>query len=294
MYTIKHAAEQLGVSVSTLRAWETRYGIGPARRTDAGYRIYDESSLRTLGTMNALVLDGWSVRAAAEETLRRAAAATTLEARALDDDWSPDDRDALVTAAEAMDPVALSRVLDHRFAAASFETVVDSWLMPALAELGSAWESGRISVAAEHLVSHAVARRLGVAYDAAGATAGPPVVLGLAPGSRHDLGLLSFATAARRAGLATAYLGADVPVDDWATMIDQHDAACIVLALPMEEDVPGVTETVRVLEDCRPSLLVAVGGAAQDRAPDRCLRLGHRIGPAAALLSHALGRRVEV
>jgi MerR family transcriptional regulator, light-induced transcriptional regulator len=41
------------------------------------------------------------------------------------------------------------------------------------------------------------------------------VLVGLPPGSRHELGALAFATAARRAGLAVLYLGRDLRIDDW-------------------------------------------------------------------------------
>jgi methanogenic corrinoid protein MtbC1 len=43
----------------------------------------------------------------------------------------------------------------------------------------------------------------------------PRVLLGLAPGARHEIGLFAFAVAVRRNGLATDYLGADLPVEDW-------------------------------------------------------------------------------
>src|SRR5687767_3444497 len=74
MYTIKHAAEPVGVTVSTLRAWERRYGVVTPRRTEAGYRLYDEKAVHVLTSMSSLVLEGWSPRQAAEEAMRRSAA----------------------------------------------------------------------------------------------------------------------------------------------------------------------------------------------------------------------------
>ena len=44
--------------------------------------------------------------------------------------------EALVDAAVVLDAVAVSRVLDERFSLASFEVVVDGWLMPSLRALG--------------------------------------------------------------------------------------------------------------------------------------------------------------
>ena len=113
-------------------------------------------------------------------------------------------------------------------------------------------------------------------------------MVGLPPGARHDLGLMSFATAARRAGMATSYLGADIPVDDWVTAVTTRAAAAAVLAVPMERDVPALTETVAALEERAPGVVVAVGGGFQDLAPASCLRLGHQVGPAAALLAERL------
>ncbi|KAA1428710.1 MerR family transcriptional regulator [Nocardioides antri] len=290
MYTIKRAAEQVGVSTSTLRAWESRYGVGAARRTEAGYRLYDDRAVRALSLMQSLVAAGWSVRAAAEETRQRMASGPARDPEPAADDAS--DAEALVRAAETFDAPGLTRLLDRRFSAASFESVADAWLLPALRDLGTGWETGRVSVAGEHLVAHGVARRLAAAYDAAGSNPGAPtVVIGLPPGSRHELGILAFAAAARRAGLATTYLGADVPVSDWATAVASHPAAAAVLAVPMEADAAATEAAVEALGARRPGLLVAVGGAAQDRAPAGCLRLGHEVGPGAALLARELGRQ---
>ena len=54
MYTIKRAAQLTGVPETSLRAWERRYaGVSP-RRTDAGYRLYNEEDLARLGRMREL------------------------------------------------------------------------------------------------------------------------------------------------------------------------------------------------------------------------------------------------
>lgn len=303
MYTIKRAAQLVGVSQSTLRAWETRYGVGTAHRTESGYRLYDDEAVESLQAMRALVGEGWAVSAAAAETLRRKAAAPTDPDRrgpvgpvasvaggALPPGTETRD---FVRAAADYDAARISVLLDERFSTASFETVVDGWLLPALRDLGVGWETGHVSVAAEHLAAGAVARRVALSYDAAAAEqGGPRVLVGLAPGVRHDIGLLCFATAARRAGLATTYLGADVPVADWQAAVAARPTSCVVLAVPMTEDAEPTASTVAALREVAPDLMIAVGGSAQDLAPEGCLRLGHRVGPAATLLAHALDRRL--
>lgn len=300
MYTIKNAADLVGLSESTLRAWERRYGVGASARTQAGYRVYDEGDLQTLRSMKSLVDAGWSVRLAADEVRSRAAEGTPVvrtpeagrSAKPLPLEAGVDE---LVPYAVRFDVHGLSALLDQRFGQSSFETVVDDWLLPALQRIGTGWEAGEVSVAGEHFVSHAVVRRLAASYDAAGENrAGPQVVLGLAPGSRHDLGLLCFATAARRAGLGTRYLGTDVPLSDWERAVRPPAVACAVIAVPRAEDVACVGETVARLRAVRPGLLVALGGSHQEAVSvggDDCVHLGHRVGAGAALLAEHLVAR---
>jgi MerR family transcriptional regulator, light-induced transcriptional regulator len=316
MYTIKHASEVTGLSPATMRAWERRYGIGTSHRTEAGYRLYDEEAIQTLVRMAALVAAGWSAREAAEETARRTAAGPspvaglvnptsaqppsgepTLSPRARggvsasgatarEPSW---DVNALAEAAAHLDADALSATLDQNFSRATFETVVDEWLMPSLVELGQAWAGGRVSVAGEHLASNAAMRRLAAAYEAAASSmTGPSVVIGLPPGSRHELGLLAFAVAARRAGLTAVYLGADVPTIDWATAVDNLAARAVVLSVMQARDLRPLRTVVTYLRDTHPDVLIAVGGSLQTRAPDGCLLLGERIGQAAATLATQL------
>lgn len=294
--------------MATLRAWERRYGVAVPQRTDSGYRLYDDAAVEVLSQMQSLVLDGWAPRQAATEVRRRfglddpgdgaadavtdtADVATTAGVDAtslalLSDD---DAVERLIEAAAALDVAAVTGLLDARYAAGSFETVTDDWLLPAMRALGLAWADGRVTVAGEHLVAHAVVRKLSAAYEGVGsASLGPRVVIGLPPRSRHEIGLLAFAVAARRVGLATVYVGADLPVGDWVTAVHAQDADAVVLAASMESDVEHVGRVVEALTAARPGLVVALGGGLQDRTPPGCVRLGHRVGEAAAALAGRL------
>lgn len=300
MYTIKRAAEITGIPVATLRAWERRYEIVEPGRTDSGYRLYDAEAVRALTVMNSLVQQGWSPRLAAAETKRRLRTAPFGRSRRAlrsADAPLPDrpdepaaqevgDVDLLVEAAAELDAAGVTEILDDAFSRGSFEAVVDSWLLPAMRALGDAWSDGRVSVAGEHLVSYAVQRRLAAAYEAAAhRTDGARIVVGLPPGSRHELGLLAFATAARRAGLSTVYVGADLPAEDWSTAVEANDALAAVIAVPVAGDLRALREVVARLEESHPDLLIAVGGRMQSNAPEACHRLGHGLGAAAVRLA---------
>jgi DNA-binding transcriptional MerR regulator len=226
MYTIKQASRLTGVSEASLRAWERRYRVVVPHRNESGYRVYDEEDLAAVSTMRRLVDNGWSPAEAAEAVRSGTAPAV------LDKVVGPETSDGLhqpnavtytqrfLSSAAQMDTAGIEESLDGGFALGSFEHVVDSWLFPTLEALGEGWARGEIDVAGEHAASHAVHRRLSAAFDAAGSRSrGPAVVVGLPPGSQHDLGALAFATAIRRRGIDVLYLGANVPVSSWEAAV---------------------------------------------------------------------------
>lgn len=307
MTTIKHAAALLGVPEATLRAWERRYAVVSPTRNEAGYRVYDDAALRRLAAMAALVGAGWSPREAAERVKSQA------PGRDAGPDSGPhsgsgfgDDAggtgasggagstggaaaQTLVQVASTMDRAALDGALDTAFALASFDQVVDAWLMPALREVGLAWREGRVDVAGEHLVSATVQRRLGAAMDAAGqAVSAPRVAVGLAEGSRHELGVLAFAVVLQRAGVDVSYLGADLPPENWADAVHRLEPDAVVLGVPMTHDVLAVQRTVATLAAAFPRLRIFLGGAAQDQVGGRSVPLGHSIRNAARDLAGIL------
>lgn len=283
MYTVKRAAEIVGVSTSTLRAWERRYGTEATTRSDAGYRLYDEQAVRRFVLLKALIDDGLSAREAAEEIRRRDATGVLAPSGPLPDNLE------LARAAERLDPAEVERALRLRLAASPFEAVVDQWLLPSLVELGDAWKSGEVSVAGEHMVAEAVRRVLAAEYEyPRPAAAGRPVLIGLPPGARHDLGLLSFAVAARRAGIPTTYLGADVPAESWQTAV-AGGCSAVVMAVSRKPDLKNFERVHSELRAGRRRLKIAVGGALQAETPADCLQLGHEVGPAALALSRELG-----
>ena len=196
---------------------------------------------------------------------------------------------ALARGAAEMDPAAVAEAVDRAFAAGPLEDVIDTWLMPALQMLGTQWRAGRVDVAGEHVVSATLHRRLGVAMEAAPRVPkGPLVAVGLARGSRHELGILAFSVIVRRAGLDVVYLGADLPAQHWVALVRRHHPAAVVIAVPTATDVLAVRETVAALRAARPHLPVHVGGGAQFEVGQGTVPLGHGVAAAARHLAAAL------
>ena len=315
MYNIKQAAARAGVTVPVLRAWERRYGVVHPARTPSGYRVFDDESVARIRSMRSLIDQGWSPSAAAaaivagsvppDATTGTPVAGESRPGAGLAVAGGPDqplgadgaDRereaadlaDRLVAAAAALDPGVVDAVLDDLFSRGSFERVATDLLFPALERLGDAWAAGEVGVAGEHLASSAVLRRLGLALDAAASrvVSGRPVVVGLPPGGRHELGAMAFAVAARRAGMAVTYVGPDLPAEDWLSATEGAGAAVIGIVTTRERN--AAIEVARRLREAHPSLVVALGGrAARAPANDGIQRLPESLPESVATLAALL------
>ena len=295
MYTIKQAAKLTGVPEASLRAWERRYAVVAPRRTDAGYRVYDEDSVTAVSTMRRLVDGGWSPAEAARAVrndevpltmpLPAGAATATMVRTATAATYM----ERFLAAAAQMDPPAIEENLDGAFALGSFEHVVDSWLLPTLEALGEGWSRGEIDVAGEHAASHAVLRRLSAAFEASASTSrGLRVVVGLPPGSLHELGALAYATALRRRGLNVLYLGPDVPEASWGAAVETHRADAAVLPVATADDRASAIATAEALLASNAGLLVGSGGSFGNELAPGVHTLAPLIGLAAGELDRLL------
>lgn len=259
MYTIGQASLRSGVAVSLIRAWERRYGILRPARTASGYRLYDDDAIARLRAVRGLIERGWSARQAASAVLEQGATPRPRP-RAI---GAPERRSTLIDAAARYDPAAVEGALDDLFGRGSFEAVIDDLVLPAAAMLGDAWADGQIDVAAEHLASSAISRRLSALFDQGGLPgSGPRVLVGLPPDSRHELGALAFAVALRRLGVDVLYLGADVPVESWADAASESAAQAAVVGVVTARDVSSAIDVATALRAGRPDLILAVGGGS--------------------------------
>ena len=291
MYTIKQTAVRTGLNVPTIRAWERRYGVVKPARTPAGYRLYDDTAIAQLMAMRRLVEDnGWRPGQASDEVLAAGddlallraigrpietdlpsgANGSTPSATVARGERTEESIDAFLAATAILDVPAMERVLDSAFADQRFEPAMRDVVFPALRSVGERWSAGEIDVAGEHAASETVRRRLAGFYEAAGRSiGGPSILVGMPPGSRHELGALAFGVAARRAGLGVVYLGADVPLESWLRAVRETGAPVVVLGVVTPADVASATivaEGLRTLD--RPPECF-IGGALAGEVPVR-------------------------
>ncbi|MFD8596036.1 MerR family transcriptional regulator [Kitasatospora sp. NPDC059646] len=235
-------ARRLGVSPTTVRSWERRYGIGPAHREPGHHRRWSPQDIAVLETMCRLTARGVPPAEAA-----RAALAERSTAR--DTDTATDGADSplpeaatgspggdrpgpgpgggralrvgtvrpecrgLARAAVRLDAPEVDRILRE---AVEGLGVIDAWnqvMMPALRAAGRKWAAdGEQYVEVEHLLSWHVSGVLRGAAVARGPLRPvPPVLLAAAPAELHTLPLEATAAALTERGLPYRMLGAAVP-----------------------------------------------------------------------------------
>jgi len=257
-YSIGEVAARTGLKPVTLRAWENRYHLVRPTRTQSSYRQYTDADVALLLRMSSLIASGVPARRAA--TLARQGGGDPVDTQGL---VGLDDHDAITRAASRLDRDAVRRLLDEAFALASPETVIDSWLMPSMRNVGDAWADGTLDVASEHFISAAVMRKLAAIFEAV-PPHGPRVVVGLPAAATHELPALAFSILLQRAGADVLYVGADVPTDSWTRVVHTWRPRAAVLGVLTADDVQTANAAIAAVRSAGVAL-VYVGGRASDR-----------------------------
>ena len=201
------AAAHLGVSPSTLRTWERRYGFPAPRRSAGGHRLYDRAEVEAL-------------REAFRETAHAASAVELARSRGRA--GAPPSCARLQAALAGFDEEAADRVAAELLAAAGLEATVEELVLAGLDSLGAGtperalgerWATGWL--AAQRRLTAPAARAEGVlVLDAGG------------PDALHVAGL---ELALRRAGLRVLVLPVEMEPARLLRAVAVLDPAVVVL-----------------------------------------------------------------
>jgi MerR family transcriptional regulator, light-induced transcriptional regulator len=216
-YRIKSVAALTGLTTSTLRAWERRYGLVSPERSQGGYRLYSDEDVARLSRIKSLLDHGFKVSEAIALVEREA---PTLSPSDATPESLADLRADLRHALLRMDRSGASVVVD-RLASVTFERRIDEILLPVLREIGGLWEEGSACVAQEHFASAFVREKLaGMLAELDGGPEGAreAVFAGL-PGELHEIGLLAVAIHFALRGWRVTFLGADLPFEEMGGVI---------------------------------------------------------------------------
>ncbi|MGW3965056.1 MerR family transcriptional regulator [Amycolatopsis sp. NPDC005003] len=237
-WTTGQVATALGVSPVVLRAWDSRYGLGPARRGPGGQRLYGPRELQRLRRMSALVNQGVRAGTAAGLVLSEALtpAQSRLRAEEIDE------------AAAAVDLPALTGLLDEVLAG---HGTIAAWvdvLAPVLRRQGERWQAGESAFAAEWALAGAIS----AALERHVARVPPPprerpVLLACCAAERHPLPLQVLATVLREARIPVVFLGEMVAPDVVVRTAVRLEPVLVLLwsMTPYTADAPLLAELAR-------------------------------------------------
>lgn len=150
---VADVARRVGVTTSTVRAWERRYGLAPSGRTRGGHRRYSAADVAVLQRLERLVQAGIPTAEAAARA-RQALPGTSTGAR------HPAGRagaaNGFVAAGDALDSARLVRAADAVLTARGARRAWLEVFGPQLRTLGRRWERTGHAVEREHLTSAVV------------------------------------------------------------------------------------------------------------------------------------------
>ncbi|UQT60626.1 MerR family transcriptional regulator [Streptomyces durmitorensis] len=247
-------ARRLGVSPTTLRTWDRRYGLGPARRDPGHHRRWSERDIAMVEEMGRLTTAGVPPAEAAHQALklldpegasRRAPEPAAVPrqrgpARAAPVP-SPDTfvrrRRGLSRAAVRLDAPTMQDLLTDAVESHSLVTAWQEVMVPTLHAVGRRWEeAGDRYVEVEHLLSWHVSRTLHRSATAPVAPVPPsspaasaPLVLACVPGEQHSLPLEALSAALGELGVPQRMFGAAVPVEAVSSAVRRTGPAVVVL-----------------------------------------------------------------
>ncbi|MEU4729712.1 MerR family transcriptional regulator [Streptomyces sp. NPDC023588] len=235
-------ARHLGVSPNTLRSWERRYAIGPARREGGRHRRWTPQDIARLELMCRLTAQGVPPAEAARAALNAAPAAPAASSAAGPvmpggpgplrlGEVRPECR-GLARAAVRLDAPSVAELLDTALAEHGLVTAWEEIIAPTLHAVGRTWASaGERYVEVEHLLSwhvSAAVHRIRPA-PAAPHPAAPPVLLACVPDEQHSLPIEALAAALGERGLPVRMFGAALPAQALLDAVRRTGPRAVVL-----------------------------------------------------------------
>jgi excisionase family DNA binding protein len=146
-----------------------------------------------------------------------------------------------------------------------------------LRSVGDEWETGRMRVGDEHMVTQAILGALTTLrrewYDARagnGSKRRPVAVVGSLEGNRHHVGSYCVRVLLERLGWDVYYPGADLPIEDFGVIQMSREASLVCISLPPAGtvgDAARCLEVLRGFHDRARPYSVAFGGSTT-RVPD--------------------------
>lgn len=266
-YKLRDVVALTGFSKQVLYAWEQRYPAMSPRRARKNPRLYSDTEVHRLQLLRTCISGGHKIGQLAALDLNE----LKQLARACDP-VAEVPLGELLLAVQSVDVSYLESHLSMHFATLGPVRFTEVIAAPLMAKVGSLWQSGQLSVAAEHCVSAIIRTLLGQAlrhthtsFPGSPGPSGGLVIFSTPENELHELGALAAATLAQTSGLRTLYMGAQLPFISLALTARTLGASAIGLSSAMLSKDVLDQYLSGIMSELPPEVEVWVGGHAFSR-----------------------------
>lgn len=270
--TMKFVARQTGLTMHTIRIWEKRYGVVRPVRAANNRRLYTEEDVERLGLLREATLAGYAIgqiagasipalkklvqEAGAPRPVKRAARAKRTAATI------EDLMHSAIDAVTEFDARIISKILDRAAVELGSPAVLQKFISPLAERIGDLWRAGELTIAHEHFATNKITEFLVTFARPYSENIGAPhLVMATPTGQLHEMGAIIVAAAARSHGWRTTYLGASLPVEEFAGALQNLRPHAVGLSIIFPPDDEALRRDLRKLRKLLPSgCALLIGG----------------------------------
>ena len=261
-FTIKELESLSGIKAHTIRIWEQRYKFLQPSRTSTNIRRYNNEELKTLLTVALLNKYGYKISRIDEmQPGQRTEAVLRLQ--------QPDALDEhvineLIGYMIDLKSSEFEKLLTDCITQYGIEKTITGIIFLFLERVGILWQTNRLRPVQEHIVSAIIRQKIIHAIDGLPLTtfSSPLFILFLPEDEHHELGLLYVYYLLRKRGLATIYLGANVPLKDVEYIVQIKSPQYLYLHLTSLPRKLKFSRFVELLQGSQTKIIIS-GYAAQ-------------------------------
>ncbi len=290
------AAARLGLTTSTLRSWDNRYGVGPSLRTAGGHRRYSTSDLARLDVVQRQILSGTAPADAAAAVLVPAEEATPTSrsrrragpgGRVLAVPGADAATRGLARAAAQLDLDGAEEIMVTGLRERGVLRTWDEMMRPVLVAVGRRWAESGDAIEVEHVLSEAA---LGALRRRRAELPPPddrtPVLLAAAPADQHTLTLHVLAVGLAERGCPARVIGAQVPASALATAVRRLRPSAVFVSCVVA-GTADPADLVSAIAPTRPPTRIVIGGSGWPDDLPSGLQRATGLGEALDLLATA-------
>ncbi|WP_378185126.1 MerR family transcriptional regulator [Aquimarina sp. W85] len=245
-FSIKDLENLCGVKAHTIRIWEKRYNLLNPERTETNIRTYNLTNLQKLLNVTYLVNSGYKISRISklqkneiDEYARRIVTENSTKSKGIN---------AFKIAMLNFDVTLFHTTFNELKEKRTFRSIFNEIFIPFLTEIGFLWQTGTITPAHEHFITHLIKQKLNIFIEELHHTKRTSkqqtFVLFLPQNEIHDLGLLYVNYELLSHGYRTIYLGASIPLDDLKHLITIHPDVTFVSYFTVQPEKDAIQEYI--------------------------------------------------